>query len=62
MPPPLQVVPVYSLPEDGNALIRGYTACPAYDARLLDWWERCRPRCRTPPPMPPPGRAHPCHP
>lgn len=36
--PPLQVVPVYSLPEDGNTLTRAYTACPTYDARLLDWW------------------------
>lgn len=34
-----QVVPVYSLPEDGDgALVRGYSACPAYDARLLTWY------------------------
>lgn len=33
-----QVVPVYSLPEDGaGVLIRSYTMCPAYDARLVDW-------------------------
>ena len=29
-----QVIPVYSLPEDGDALLRGYTSCPAYDQRL----------------------------
>lgn len=33
-----QVVPVYSLPEDGNTITRAYTACPTYDARLLAWW------------------------
>ena len=40
-----QVVPVYSLPEDGSgALIRAYTMCPAYDARLLAWCARAAPR------------------
>lgn len=29
---------MFSLPEDGSGvLIRSYTMCPAYDARLLDW-------------------------
>lgn len=44
--PPPQVVPVYSLPEDGNTLTRAYTACPTYDARLLDWWAGAGPRQR----------------
>ncbi len=32
-----QVVPVYSEPDDGDALIRSYTACPAYDSHLISW-------------------------
>lgn len=37
-----QVVPVYSLPDDGSGvLIRSYTMCPAYDARLVDWCAVC---------------------
>lgn len=39
LPDGQQVVPVYSLPEDGNTLTRAYTACPTYDARLLDWYQ-----------------------
>lgn len=39
LPDGQQVVPVFSLPEDGaGVLIRSYTMCPAYDARLLDWY------------------------
>ncbi|PRW05761.1 acid phosphatase [Chlorella sorokiniana] len=39
LPDGQQVVPVYALPEDGSgALIRSYTMCPAYDARLTDWY------------------------
>lgn len=36
-PSGMQVVPVYSKPDDGDALTRAYTACPAYDKRLLSW-------------------------
>jgi hypothetical protein len=40
LPDGQQVVPVYSLPEDGSGtLLRAYTACPAYDARLLAWFD-----------------------
>ena len=41
LPDRQQVVPVYSLPEDGpgGTLLRAYTTCPAYDARLLAWFE-----------------------
>lgn len=37
LPDRQQVVPVYSQAADGDAIIRGYTACPAYDNRLLEW-------------------------
>ncbi|KAL4457857.1 hypothetical protein ABPG75_012722 [Micractinium tetrahymenae] len=39
LPDGQQVVPVYSLPEDGNTLTRAYTACPTYDTRLLNWYQ-----------------------
>lgn len=38
LPDRQQVVPVYSQAADGDAIIRGYTACPAYDNRLLEWY------------------------
>ena len=29
---------MYTLPEDSDPLIRGYTSCPTYNNRLLDWY------------------------
>jgi hypothetical protein len=37
-PAPPQRAPVYSSPDRGDWRIRGYTKCPAYEARLLAWF------------------------
>jgi hypothetical protein len=58
--PALQVVPVYSQPAEDDYLIRGFTRCNAYSARLTAWYgspefaakvqETQATRCAAPPP------------